>query len=152
MTRSRLEPVLWYLFLASLLALTLGALVLDLRGLAQACGAEPAPLYGASGEGWRVGPRVAAPAAAIDLHTGELSLGVMPGVGYGWERTRGALAPWGVSAFLASRSTARGLRAAPALMLDLQQYVHVGPALVLDGSRTRAYILLTLGTALGSSG
>lgn len=93
-----------------------------------------------------VGPRVAAPAMAIDLKTGDVQFGFQPGFGYGYERT-GTL-QLGVAAFVSVRDTADGARACPAILMSLYRYVHVGPAVQL-GTDRKWFMLLTLGSDLG---
>jgi hypothetical protein len=96
-----------------------------------------------------IGPRVAAPAMAIDLKTGAVQFGILPGFGYGIERA-GPHIRWGAALFINTRSTADGERVAPSLMVDFMRYIHVGAMRQL-GSGGRWFGLLTLGTDLGAS-
>jgi hypothetical protein len=94
-----------------------------------------------------IGPRVAAPALAIDLKTGVTQAGFLPGLGYGVEFTSYRI-PWGLSCFANVRPTAEGEKFAPSAMVDFFRYVHAGIGWQVGG---HAYGLLTLGTDLGSA-
>ncbi len=107
------------------------------------------PQFGACwADGVCIGPRVAAPAMAVDLKTGDVQFGVLPGFGYGVEK-RGAHLTVGISAFMNVRDTANGQRVAPALMFDFMKYVHIGVARQFGDEKWLG--LLTLGTDLGST-
>lgn len=94
-----------------------------------------------------VGPRVAAPAMAVELKDGNVTWGFMPGVGYGWERN-GPRLKFGLAGFISVRDTSEGQRICPAVLASLYRYVHVGPAVQL-GSDRKWFMLLTLGSDLG---
>jgi hypothetical protein len=108
------------------------------------------PQFGACFRAGKVcmAPRVAAPAMAVDLATGDVQFGVLPGFGYGLEYV-GPKVRIGGSLLVNVRETAAGNRLAPSLMLDFMRYVHTGPMLQL-GDR-RWFWLLTLGTDLGNA-
>lgn len=97
---------------------------------------------------WCVGPRVAAPAMAVELKTGDVTLGFQPGFGYGIERN--GKVPMGLAAFVSLRETSSGQRVCPALLFSFARYIHTGPAFQTGPAPERKWFwLLTLGTDLG---
>jgi hypothetical protein len=128
-------------------------LLVGLAGLLTAlfCGAVARaedPQFGTCWEnGTCIGPRVAAPALAIDLKMGSTQAGFLPGLGYGVQFTTHRI-PWGFSVFANERPSAEGMKFAPSAMFDFFRYVHLGVGWQVGG---HAYGLLTLGTDLGGA-
>lgn len=117
-------------------------------GMARADNAGPDVQGGACFAEWCVGPRVAAPAMAVELKTGDVTLGFQPGFGYGIERN--GKVPMGLAAFVSLRETSSGQRVCPALLFSFARYIHTGPAFQTGPAPERKWFwLLTLGTDLG---
>jgi hypothetical protein len=130
---------------------TLFALVMLLLGFVLALPARgDDPQFGTCWGTTCVGPRIAAPAMAVDLKSGDVTFGVVPGFGYGLEWRAFEKMPMDIAAFLNTYETANGVRLSPSVMLGIFRYVHLGPMVKIDGDQTRLYGLVTLGTDLGS--
>lgn len=113
----------------------------------------PAPQFGASAAEWSIGPRVALPALKVNMRTGQADFGFIPGFGYGVERD--GKVPMGLGLFLnvVSEDVAslKVNKVAPALMLDVMRYVHIGVGMTPWARGAEWYGLVTLGTDLGAS-